>query len=556
MKTLANAAVILLAASSNIALAGEQKPSADRPNVVIIVADDLGFSDLGAFGGEIRTPNLDALAEAGLRLTNFHSAPTCSPTRSMLLSGTDNHTAGVGAMAEMRTIAGNESDDAPWGYEGVITRRVATLAERLHNGGYYTILSGKWHLGLTTEENPSARGFDSSFALLQGGSNHFGGGLISADDGSRAASTPHFRATFTQDGKEVDIPKDSYSSDYFTAQLISQIESRPKDKPFFAYLAFTAPHWPLQALPEDIARYEGRYDAGWAVLREERLARMKELGIVPADIVPAQIEDYAEAWNRLSPQQQRTEARRMEILAAMVDRMDQNVGRLVDYLKRNGQFENTVFLFTSDNGPAGEEAKTFGGLPGMAEYVASRDNSYEAMGTRASFQFLGPYWAQAASAPYRLYKGVITEGGTRVAAFVTFPGAARQKAVGTAFTSVMDVTPTILDAASLRVEPVVGGYEVASVRGRSMLPYLREVSGQVHPDDEPIAFELHGNRAVRQGDWKLVLLPAPIGNGAWELYNLARDPAEQHDLSAEFPDRKRALLSAWQAFAAETRIVP
>ncbi|MGE4305129.1 MAG: arylsulfatase [Novosphingobium sp.] len=549
MSYLAKAAAILLAVSPSATLAREADAQPTRPNVVVIVADDLGFSDLGAFGGEIRTPNLDALAKAGLRLANFHSAPTCSPTRSMLLSGTDNHTAGVGAMAEMRTMTGNASEPAPWGYEGVITRRVATLAERLHNGGYYTIFSGKWHLGLKPAENPAARGFDSSFALLQGGNNHFGGGF-------GPESNPNLRATFTEDGKEVGIPEHFYSSDYYTSKLITQIDGRPQGKPFFAYLAFTAPHSPLQAPPEDIARYKGRYDEGWAVLRQQRLARMKSLGIVPADIIPAEIPGYAEAWSRLTPQQKKVEARKMEILAAMVDRLDQNVGRLVDHLKRSGQFDNTIFLFTSDNGPAAEGAETYGRLPGMAEFIASRDSSYEAMGTKASIPFLGPNWAQAASAPYRLYKGVITEGGTRVAAFVTFPGAARQHMIGTAYASVMDVTPTLLETASIAAEPIVDGREVAPIRGRSMLPYLMEASAQVHPDDEPIAFELHGHRAVRQGEWKLVLLPAPIGDGKWALYNLARDPAEQHDLSAQFPGRKRALLDAWQSFADETRITP
>lgn len=541
MKTLAMVAAGLLAMNPLPAFAKGQ------PNFVIIVADDLGFSDIGAFGGEIRTPNLDALAKAGSLLTNFHAAPTCSPTRAMLLSGTDNHTAGVGAMAESRLEAGGDKGTVQWGYEGVITRRVATLAERLREGGYHTILSGKWHLGLAPEQNPATRGFMTSFALLQGASNHFGGPMGPADN-------PNMRATFTHDGNEVSVPADFYSSDYFTTQLLRQIDARPKTKPFFAYLAFTAPHSPLQAPKEDIARYAGRYDAGWAVLREERLRRMRRLGIIEAGVIPAPIEGYAEAWNRLTPVQKRVEARKMEIFAAMVDRMDRNVGRLVDHLKRNGEFENSIFVFVSDNGPAAEGAEHYGRLPGMAAFIAASDTRYDAMGSKSSMVFLGPYWAQAASAPYRLFKGVTSEGGTRVPAFITIPGRRPIKAHGAAFASIMDIAPTLLDAASLPVKPVVEGREVAAVRGRSILPYLTDMSRSVHPDDEAITIELHGHRAVRQGPWKLLLLNRPFGDGAWALYNLASDPAEQHDLSAQLPDRRRSMIEAWNKFAAETRV--
>lgn len=545
--SLKGAAAIFALTASSAVLAQAATPTAGRPNIVVIVADDLGYSDLGAFGGEIRTPNLDALAKSGLRLTNFHTAPTCSPTRSMLLTGTDNHTAGVGAMAEMRTMPG-ANQEVRWGYEGVLTSRVATLAERLSTGGYYTILSGKWHLGLAPEQNPAARGFVSSFALLQGGNNHFGGGF-------GPQSNPNLRATFTENGKEVGISKDFYSSDYFTTKLISQIDAKPAAKPFFAYLAFTAPHSPLQAPAEDIGRYKGRYDKGWAVLRQQRLAQMKKLGLIPGNIVAADIADYEKSWNSLTADQQKVESRKMEIYAAMVDRLDQNVGRLVAHLKKMGQFDNTIILFTSDNGPAGEGAEVYGQLPGMADYIAAQDTSYAAMGTKASTLFYGPKWAQAGSAPYRLHKGVITEGGTRVAAFINVPKAARQQQIGTAYASVMDVTPTLLDAASVKIDTSVNGRAVAPIRGSTMLPYIRETSAQVHSASEPIAFELHGHRSVVQGDWKLVFLPRPVGTGNWTLYNLASDPAEQNDLSAQYPQQKEALLAAWKAFADETQII-
>jgi len=518
---------------------------APRPNIVVIVADDLGFSDLGAFGGEIRTPNLDALAKSGLRLTDFHAAPSCSPTRSMLLSGTDNHTAGVGAMAEVSSMLGR--GEPGWGYEGVLTRRVATLAERLEEADYFTVMSGKWHLGLQPEQDPHARGFQKSFALLQGAGNHFGGGF-------GPDTSPFLRATYTEDGEVTSLPKNFYSSDLFTTKLLDQLRDRPRDKPFFAYLAFTAPHSPLQAPPQDIARYRGRYDKGWAALRAERLERMKALGLVARDVIPAPLVPDASAWGTLTPQQRQIEARKMEIYAAMVDRLDQNVGRLIAALKRSGADKNTILLFMSDNGPAAEGEALFSKMAGMAAYFESRDRSYTAMGGKNSADFYGPYWAQAGSAPSRLYKGMVTEGGTRVAAFITYPGFARQGAISPSLASVMDVVPTLLDAAQVRPAKTVGGREVAPIRGRSMLPYLHGESDMVHSPDEAISFELHGQRAVRQGQWKLVWLPKPVGGAKWALYDLSSDPAEQHDLSDRFPDRYRMLVTAWGEFAKEVHI--
>jgi arylsulfatase A-like enzyme len=542
MKSLLKAACAVLAASASTLAVAAPPQGAKRPNVVIIVADDLGFSDLGAFGGEIRTPNLDKLAQAGLRLTDFHSSPTCSPTRSMLLSGTDNHTAGVGAMAEMTGSA------APrWGYEGVLTPRVATLAERLAANGYFTTMSGKWHLGLKPQQDPHARGFATSFALLQGASNHFGGGFGPDDN-------PNLSATYTQNGKPVALPQNFYSSDTFTTRLIDQLGAAPKDKPFLAYLAFTAPHSPLQAPASDIARYKGRYDKGWVALRAERLARMKSLGLIPANTVPAPFADSEAAWNRLTPEQKKIEARKMEIYAAMVDRLDQNVGRLVAHLKATGAYDNTLFFFTADNGAAGEGAELFGRLPGMAAYLATRDNSYEKMGSKESTIFYGPHWAQAATSPSRFQKGVITEGGTRVAAFVTYAGLARQSGSSAAMGDVMDVVPTLLDFTGTAPTDQVAGRQVAPIRGTSMMPYLSRKAERVHPADEAIVFELHGQRAVRQGSWKLVWLTEPWGKPQWALYDLASDPGEQTDLSARYPERKQALTAAWTAFAKETQI--
>ena len=316
------ASLLFAAAVLTTLLPAQADAKERRPNFLVIVADDLGYSDIGAFGSEIATPNLDRLALAGIRLAGFHTAPTCSPTRSMLMSGTDNHLAGLGTMAEL--IRPNQKDKP--GYEGYLRRDVATIAERLSEGGYRTLFSGKWHLGLTPDQDPHARGFARSFALLQGGHNHFG---TDADPDKEGA------ATYTEQGKRVPkLPADFYSSDYFASRLIGFLgEPAPASgQPFFAYLAFTAPHWPLQAHPQDIARYKGRYDEGFDVLRQQRLARQRELGVLAPDVVPHTPRNRDGSWDSLTAGQQRVAARNMEIYAAMVDRLDQNVGRVIEAL--------------------------------------------------------------------------------------------------------------------------------------------------------------------------------------------------------------------------------
>lgn len=373
MKRLASLLLLLLIA------AAPAQAKDKRPNFLVIVADDLGYSDLGAFGGEINTPHLDKLALAGVRLAGFHTAPTCSPTRSMLLSGTDNHIAGLGTMAEM--IRPNQKGQP--GYEGYLRSDVATLAERLAAGGYATLFSGKWHLGLTPEQDPHARGFRRSFALLQGGHNHFG-----TDVGTTA--------TYTEQGKALtQLPADFYSSDYFATRLIDFLGERAgqgKGEPFFAYLAFTAPHWPLQAHPEDIARYKGRYDDGFDALRARRLARQRELGILAPDVVPHTQRNRDGSWDSLTADQQRTAARNMEIYAAMVDRMDKNVGRVIEALRASGELDNTVVLFLADNGAEALDIET-SGAEMLAARIKGADNGYANRGKASSYITYGAGWA-------------------------------------------------------------------------------------------------------------------------------------------------------------------
>jgi arylsulfatase A-like enzyme len=382
--------VAAAAAALAFAAAPESEAAAKRPNFLVIVADDLGYSDLGAFGGEIDTPNLDALARRGVRLTGFHTAPTCSPTRSMLLTGVDNHEVGLGTMAEALAPVHTGRP----GYEGYLNDRAATVAEVLGDAGYQTLMSGKWHLGLTEDRSPAARGFQKSFALLQGLQNHFG------ENQSEAWAAIGERSTFREGRALTTYPKGAYTSDYFADRMIGFLKEARSDQPVFAYLTFTAPHWPLQAPAETVAKYKGRYDAGPEALRQARLARQKTLGLVAADTEPHPLVGVAD-WNQLTPAERAVETRKMEVYAAMVDRLDQNVGRVLQALKDTGRLDDTIIIFLSDNGPEGSAIDRPGGrrLRGAdtPEQLAALnlDNSLENLGAANSYVGYGPAWAQA-----------------------------------------------------------------------------------------------------------------------------------------------------------------
>jgi arylsulfatase len=540
-RTLVRLTAALAVAFALPAMAREQQPE-PRPNFLVIVADDLGFSDIGAFGGEIETPSLDALAARGLKLTGFHTSPTCSVTRSMLLTGLDNHEAGLGNMAEL--LAPNQVGKP--GHEGYLRPDTASLAELLSAGGYRTHYSGKWHLGVKPEQAPHSRGFQTSFALLQGGSNHFGADLATADG---SVYTP----TYLENGRPVTrLPADFYSSDYFAGKLVEQLKAAKAGpdarKPFFAYLAFTAPHWPLQAPRETIAKYKGRYDAGYEALRQQRLKRQAELGLLDPRVVPHEF-DLAPRWDALTPEQKALSSRRMEVYAAMVDRLDWNVGRVIQALKDTGELDNTVILFLSDNGAEGS-ILSGAATSASRERNARADNSLDNIGAANSYDAIGPGWAEAATAPSWRFKAFETEGGTRVVSFLTGPGIRR--GVGTPFTSVMDVVPTFLDLAG--VAPPKGSFDgrtVKPIRGQSWARWLGGRADRVYAPDKPIGGELFGGRALRQGDWKLL----DRGDGQWHLFNIARDPGETQDLSAGEPKRKAALLEAWEGYAGQVGVV-
>lgn len=540
----------LLAATAGLALScpsfaadartGGGAASAERrPNILLILADDLGYSDIGAFGGEIQTPNLDALARSGLQLTNFHVSPACSPTRAMLMSGADNHVAGLGTMAELPTP---EQKGQP-GYQGTLSMNVVPFPELLRDAGYHTYMAGKWHLGLTEELSPAARGFDQSYAMVQGGAGFFDQtGNAPPPDGKGTS-----KARYRENGKEATLPKIDYTTNFYTDKIIDYIaRNRADGKPFFAYAAYTAPHFPLQAPDAVIEKYKDTYKAGYDVIRNERFKRMQAAGLIPADMkLPAPSAVWPK-WTDLTQQQRDIEARRMAVYAAMVDVLDQNIGRLVSYLKEIGEFENTIIVFLSDNGAEGSDILDL--VP--AKWVNETfDNSLENVGRPGSYVGYGPGWGQVSATPFRLYKGFPTEGGVRSPTIVSYPKFARSGKRDDQLATVMDLAPTFLEAAG--VTHPGGSYKgrtVHPMHGTSLWPYLNGRSDRAHPSDYVLGLELFGRASLRKGDWKLVWVNKPWGAGEWHLYNLAEDPAEAINLADAQPERTKELLASWESF--------
>lgn len=526
------AAIAALPAGGGWVEAQERDP---RPNIVLIVADDLGYADLGAFGSDIRTPNIDALADRGVIMSQFHTAPMCAPTRAMLLSGTNNHVAGMG-----RQGGGSGALAGVPGYEGHLSERIAPLPRLLTEAGYHTYTAGKWHLGTSAEHSPAAAGFERSFSLVDGAGSHFG-------------PTGYFEggSTYREDGVEVPWPEGGYSTEVYTDRLIEFIDTHRTDgRPFFAFAAYTSPHWPLQVPDAYLDRYAGRYDQGYDRLREERFASLARAGIIPAHSALPPRNAAITPWETLSPAERRIEARKMELYAAMVENLDHHVGRLVAYLKTTGLYDNTLIVFMADNGAAAEDF--FAGGEYAPYLRAHYDNAYANMGRPTSWVSYGPQWAEAGSAPFSRHKGYTREGGIVAPMIVAGPGVARRGEVVRAYLTVMDLAPTFLEIAGATY-PTDG--RVRPMLGESMVPLLAGRSDRVHTDDH-VTTLFHGGRAfVRQGRWKLVTLERPFDEAAFELFDVEADPGETTDLRASEPERYRQLLELWRAQRQELGIV-
>ena len=514
-----------------------------RPNILLIVADDLGYSDIGSFGGEIATPTLDDLANEGLQLTNFHVLPSCSPTRSVLLSGMDNHRAGLGTMGELTTP---EMEGHP-GYAGYLNFEVAALPEVLKAGGYHTYMAGKWHLGSEEETSPHARGFEETFILAPGGGSHWS---------DQKPMSPPQTMVYRRNRKPVaSLPEDFYSTKYYTDVLLQFIDQNKKDgKPFFAYLSYTAPHDPLHAPKAYIDKYRSKYDDGWDALRAKRLQRLKNLGIVHKDAKPFPRLPSVKAWDQMSLHESREAARDMEVYAAMIDYMDEQIGRVFDYLKENGEYENTLIVFFSDNGANGAPRTAY---PGQTEeFLNSFDNSLENRGLRNSFIEPGAGWAQVSMVPSRMFKAFPSEGGIKSPLLIKLPG--RMANAGTmnhSFLHVRDIMPTIIDLAGVAHAEQFQGRKVRPMQGRSVLDMVAGKVETPYAGANQVGYELFGLKAFFVGDWKILRMPKPFGTGEWELINLKQDPAEMIDLGKQHPRKLEEMITLWELYKIENRVL-
>jgi len=512
---------LLLAACGSSSTPG---PAAGRPDIVVILADDLGYSDIGAFGSEIRTPSLDALAREGQVLGNFHVTQLCSTTRANLLTGADHHLVGVGSLVDLQLPYQNGKP----GYEGGFNDKARTFAQLLRDAGYHTYMAGKWHLGM---QGPEHWGFERSFALdgLLGYANNFG-----PVAGKENSADP----VVFEDGQPAAIPPGKFSTDHYVDKLIEYVDAQRRDgKPFLVYLPVQAPHWPVQAPDDYLERYRGAYDAGYAVIRDARIARQKALGLIPQDFQahpgsPAGTLSYGvpgpiihRPWELLLPQERRQEARNMEVFAGMVENLDHNVGRLLAYLKRIGRHDNTLVVFLSDNGADGN------GYPTPPSGFL--DNSLENYGRQGSFLYRSVGWGEVGSAPFRQFKGFTAEGGISSPTLLKLPRERNGNRQVHALASALDLAPTILALAGIG-DPGTqyAGREVAPLEGRSLLPLLRGEAAAAHAADTAFAGEVYNHRYVRRGPWKITRTDAlPFAGGLladqdWLLFNVEQDRGE------------------------------
>ena len=527
------------------ALDGVPHGSASRPNIVFILADDLGYTDIAPYGSEVNTPTLSALAERGVRFTNYHTAANCAPARAMLLTGVDNHLAGVPNIPEM--LAPEQRAHAH--YQGVLGDNVVTVATLLEDAGYHTYMAGKWHLGATPDKRPSRRGFQRTVALMDSG----------ADNWEQRPYIPLYDdANWFADGERISLPEDFYSSRFLIDKTIEFIDSNLKDgKPFFAYVPFQAVHTPVQAPQEYIDKYMGVYDSGWDSLRNQRLEQAVELGIVPPDTAMVDMAT-TDDWDALRQQRKRYEAKRMAVYAGMIEAMDFHIGRLVEYLKSQGQYENTIFIFTSDNGSEGSGPADPMAFPvNLGPAMLGYQLDYDRLGLKGSYNTISPSFASAAASPLSFYKFYTGEGGMRVPLIIAGKPVSQAAELNPAFIWATDITPTILSMAGV-AQPGerYAGRPVLPMIGRDLTPLLTGEADRVYSEDDAVGYELTGHAVLFQGDYKLVVNQPPLGDGQWRLFNIVEDPGETVDLASTHPVIFQRMLSRYQRYQRENGVLP
>jgi arylsulfatase A-like enzyme len=483
-----------------------------KPNLVIIMADDMGFSDIGCYGGEIATPNLDRLAAGGLRFTQFYNTARCCPTRASLLTGLYPHQAGVGHMVENKGFPG---------YQGFLNDRCVTIAEVLKPAGYTTLMVGKWHVGGNRPHWPVDRGFDHSYSLVDGGTNYF-----RLDKGRR----------LVRDDQLITPPADYYITDALSDNAVKYLDEHGRgDKPFFMYLAYTSPHWPLHAPPDVIAKYQGKYQKGWDALRQERHERMIKMGLVDAKWALTPRDPKAPAWENVKNKDERD--LRMAVYAAQIDRMDQGIGRVIAKLEELKALENTLVLFLADNG-------------GCAEEIERSTNPAAPTGTADSFRSYGLPWANASNTPFRLYKHWVHEGGIATPLIAHWPAVIKEGGKLTPQPGhLIDLMATCVDVSGGAYPASFRGKDITPLEGKPLTPIFR---GQTRPGHDAIYWEHEGNRAVRSGNWKLVARH----NEPWQLFDLDADRTEMNDLAGKQPDKVRELTEKYHAWAQRSNVLP
>ena len=515
----------------------EDNPSR-RPNIIVIVADDLGYTDLSAYGSEIQTPNIDRLADKGVKFSNYHTSPNCAPSRAMLLTGVDNHLAGVPNIPEALPpeLSGYEN------YDGVLSPNVATVAELLYAEGYHTYMTGKWHLGDTEALQPFNRGFERTLSMPHSGADNWQ---------DRPYMPLYDHADWTRDGKKVQLEEPFYSSELLVDEMIGFIDSNLSDgQPFFSYISFLAVHAPVQAPKEFTDPYLETYNEGWSALRKSRHDSAVSIGLVPegSEMVS---HDFVDDWDALSEEEQRFAAKRMAVYAGMASAMDYNIGRLLDYLEESGQLDNTIIIFTSDNGPE------YGVYSDSQIKSMGYTHEHENLGETGSFNYIGPNFASAAASPLSFFKFYTGEGGMRVPLIIAGPGIESRSGFLNAAVYVTDITPTILAMAN--VEPPqerFGGRQIEPMTGKDMTPILNGTAEQIHHSNDYVGYELAGNTALFNDRYKIVLNRGPLGDEEWHLFDIVNDPGETIDLKAQNPDQFQHMLNLYQRYMAENGVQP
>ena len=539
--TLSICLLTLLAAPSLVSA-----QQSDRPNIVLILADDLGFTDISPFGSEIHTPNIARLAAEGVSFTNYHTAGSCAPARAMLLTGVDSHRNGVPNIPEALPAEQMAYEH----YQGVLNDKVVTLANVLQAGGYHTYMTGKWHLGHTPELLPSVRGFDRTIAMADTG----------ADNWEQRIFLPIYdQANWYADGASHTLPDDFYSSEYFIDKAIEFIDSNESsDQPFFAYIPFQAVHTPVQAPKEYSDRYAGVYDKGWSVMREKRRQAAIAKGIIPADS-QVEVTPGTPNWTDSTDEQKRYDARRMEVYAGMVDAMDTHIGRLMSYLESIDEYDNTIFIFTSDNGAASGGLNGFNGNAPLNKWLDRMGYStkYETLGEKGSWLASGTGNASISNSPLIHYKFHTNEGGLRVPLVMSGPGISQQGELTDEFTFVTDLTPTILNLVGLNDhDGNFNGESVEPIVGSNFADYLMGTTQQIHSPSEPIGYELGGSSALFKGDYKIVTNRSEQNETERHLFNIKADPGEVSDLRDEQPQLLEEMLADYEVWERANDVLP